>query len=52
MKISRKIIRQVENKIRHSMVTGSFHSEERSATSSQPLRQGTDKTSSGEDQGK
>lgn len=52
MKISRKMIRQVENKIRHSMVTGSFHTEERGAGHPHHSRHSPDKTSAGEEQGK
>ncbi len=52
MKISRKLARQVENKIRHSMATGAFHGIERSAGAGQQTRHGSDKTGSSEDQGK
>jgi len=46
MKISRKLQRMVENKIRHSMATGSFHGIERASTTGPLPRPVGDKSAS------
>ncbi|HEY0256858.1 MAG TPA: hypothetical protein VGC39_05390 [Candidatus Methylacidiphilales bacterium] len=43
MKISRKLQRQVENKIRHAMATGKLHSFERSSAGESDPKLGFDK---------
>ncbi len=45
MKISRKLARMVENKIRHGMATGSFHEPERSLITGPLPRPAQDKNS-------